>query len=754
MLAIAVASALCIFVALLVALTVIPRKSDMPIHYAPQVTSAAGVPLSNNAAAISAPDADVPRVEPRSVDAEPQNVPKVQTGGLEAYPSCHEGSNATLKTLTSARWWVTSIVTNAWNQYVFAGPSTPRTVALLSNLPGPIFESGNKSLGAFERGFLFCEFWTVSYAAFLLDCLPRLLRGYPELVAQGHIGDPTFMIFCPGNFFAFQYLVEVLGVPERQILMLPEHLIWQFKYPNYFFEVGTLYYVPPSWDLARNVRLVRCHVLHGVGMRLHVPLKQATDTVTFSERADFTMPKHHQEFISQLQTHLPDCAVRSGRLETLPVVSQVRLMLRTKVLIGPSGWGSLLSMIFLPEDSVVVEMFASEEPLVNSYPLAWVETTTKLVQSPEMGRHDAAVMATIRSKQKPSAGMMQPISAPFLLDGGKTPTFVAHLADLLGIRYRKIFPQEPLKPKVNAVWNAVAVARALRSVVDAAATGSSRNPMPHVRTINGTSPFFSHPLIACDNLYHKSQYQKQLGLFKHVHICPDFALKMVRTGDWKRMLKEMLLLRNLSEPQITPPVALCFNQPAYAQALVDQLGRQGQNKAERLADARTWYVAMAGFLRTWESHQARGAFLFYCDPGPKNWGIPRQGKQVLQMYDLDTSNLIIPGALCSRETDCGCEFTPEDACVNHRCTKQGMQRKIDKQVYGWLKVLITLYAPRSILADNATHHLIQHVKRGAIECELIKEFIALKAPDLLVGLPYCRGRTLSRDWNWVRPPRH
>ena len=57
---------------------------------------------------------------------------------------------------------------------------------------------------------------------------------------------------------------------------------------------------------------------------------------------------------------------------------------------------------------------------------------------------------------------------------------------------------------------------------------------------------------------------------------------------------------------------------------------------------------------------------------PKNWGISRDGRDVLQVYDLDSVMVIVPGVMCAEEQDCGCEFTSMPACVEGRCMREGM----------------------------------------------------------------------------------
>lgn len=46
--------------------------------------------------------------------------------------------------------------------------------------------------------------------------------------------DTAVAVVCPGEYYAFQYLVEVFHVPESRLVLLPSHLQWGPKYPLYF----------------------------------------------------------------------------------------------------------------------------------------------------------------------------------------------------------------------------------------------------------------------------------------------------------------------------------------------------------------------------------------------------------------------------------------------------------------------------------------------------------------------------------------
>ena len=88
------------------------------------------------------------------------------------------------------------------------------------------------------------------------------------------------------------------------------------------------------------------------------------------------------------------------------------------------------------------------------------------------------------------------------------------------------------------------------------------------------------------------------------------------------------MLRNLTEPQVTPAMSLCFDHPfpKYAQQkFLIQLGAAGQVHKHLLTNTSHFYIALAGYLQLWRAHERRGTFLFYCDAGPKNCAISRDG---------------------------------------------------------------------------------------------------------------------------------
>eukprot|EP00667_Euglena_gracilis_P004706 EG_transcript_4726 len=704
-------------------LTLVPHQSSKP----------APLPRSPRSAIPHVPKDVLPRNRSFG-EGDGSNVPEQQFSATGGY----------LKALANVNWWVSNFLTDDNFNILHAGPATPRTVALVSNMPGADYSKGNVSLGNFKQGLIFCEFWTATYPMFLLDCLPRFLGAFDLLKANGHIGDPNFMIFCPGMYFILQFLVEVFGVPEEQIVLMPQNLLWDFKYPNFYLRVERLWYAPMRWDVAQNARLVRQAVLQHVLHDRSPQRKDATPLVLFSERADMTMPRNFKNFSSELQQHLRHqrLSFQTGRLETLRVRTLLSKLQDVAAFVGPSGWGNAVNLLFLSPTAVVVEMFASRSTIVRSRPLNLMRTVDQLEWVATTDPFENRTFALLREKQQEATEtlMTMPVSSPLVTDGRPESTLARWLASLFNLTYVAVYAEREVQPQLQPVFNTKQMASVILGTLDIRDGAPARNPID-------MPLFLSPPLLGCENLFHKSKYPIQKGLFKQVHLTPDFALKLPRTGDWKRLAKEMLMLRNLSEPQITPAVSLCFDRPMYAQASISALGHQGQVKAERLPNPEQFYIAIAGFLRVWYSHETRGAFLFYCDPGPKNWGIPKAGEKVLQMYDLDTSAIVLPGSLCAHETHCGCEFTPEAACVDNRCTRRGMQRKINKQVHGWMKVLIVMYAPRQLLRDPETANLIQRCKRGPILCDDIKAYIRSKAPTLYGDLPRCEGRVLSEDWS-------
>eukprot|EP01012_Entosiphon_sulcatum_P006137 TRINITY_DN12866_c0_g1_i1.p1 TRINITY_DN12866_c0_g1~~TRINITY_DN12866_c0_g1_i1.p1 ORF type:complete len:670 (-),score=72.91 TRINITY_DN12866_c0_g1_i1:1227-3215(-) len=596
----------------------------------------------------------------------------------------------------NASMWITGQITfNGPPFTVFSNPPLTSLTQPLFSLPRPYLDKGNKTLGTYSIGFVFCEFWTITYPAFLGHCLPRFLKAYPQVLQEFNTVVP---VFVPGESFVLQFLVEVLGVPEHLIVPFPAHLLWNMKFANLFISFRKLIYAPPA--LAPSLPEALDRVRRAVEARLPqmeppptplIPHSKGTEPfIMFSERPDMSMPADSDVWLGNLSKWLPNAAViYAGRLETLRIIHQIYLARAASALFGPAG-NNLINLCFMQRGSTVVEMF---------------------------------------SGQKPSTSDGLNYLTP------KRWSQVKELAQAFGLQYHAVLPRREQLKQSQPVFALTEVGTILAGVVPL--TGGKGAALLR----------FSAPLLGCEKLFHKSKFPHLMGLYKQTYITPDFALKIARTGDWKRVLKEMVLLRNLSEPVITPPVALCFDRRMYAQRLVTQLGHQGQVRAERWPDHRMYFAAVAGYLHIWHAHRARGRFLFYCDPGPKNFGVTRDADigpnrpLRLQMYDFDVTALIPPGALCHRETDCGCDAGGPRACVRHRCTRDGMQAKVDRITRGFLSTLIRLYSPQDLFRnDPRTREIIKLAKANApIPCPMLVDYVAFHEPDIAADLPMCNG---------------
>eukprot|EP01012_Entosiphon_sulcatum_P028416 TRINITY_DN3435_c0_g2_i1.p1 TRINITY_DN3435_c0_g2~~TRINITY_DN3435_c0_g2_i1.p1 ORF type:complete len:708 (+),score=103.01 TRINITY_DN3435_c0_g2_i1:27-2126(+) len=631
-------------------------------------------PLPEKAAVIPEP---VPEPLP---EPEPAAHQEVHTKPSVVQPQKQSHKLATYRDVT---FWVTGHVTPTkdYATNLVTPPHTPFTESIFVSLPPPLASKGNRTLGHYKKAILFCEFWTVTFVAWLTECLPR----YIALRDAGFTPSPDTPLLIPGESFVLQYLVEVMLLSDQDVVVLPSHLVWNLRYPNYYLEFDELVHVPrPNYGPIEALQRVRQELVP----RLPRPFRSV---VLFSERLDMSMPANFTGFLEQLQFHSP-VPVESVRFETLRVVDQLAKLRNTAALVGPPGL-NLLNMIFLPDDSPVVELFGDT-----------VDTNY-----------------TIR---KPTEW-----------------TFVKDLARAIGLKYVRLYPQIPAQRQKQAVFDPAAAMASLKSLL----AGSA--PAFPVQRVARLSP----PMLDCENMYHKSKYFHLKGLYKETYLVPNqFALKISRGGDWKPLLKEMRVLRNFSEPIITPALAMCFAEGMFAQALIRQLGPHGATKATRWSSHEDYFLTLAGFMQFWDANRVRGSYLFYCDPGPKNLGLSKDsGPMRLQMFDFDVSALIAPGALCSDDVDCGCEPSYPSACQNNRCTREGLQSKVDAITHGAISTLVRQYSPPELFkSDPRTKRMIELLTTPEpVSCEDIVDYIeaGLGKQNAKAGkfLPPCHKRTLA-----------
>ena len=81
----------------------------------------------------------------------------------------------------------------------------------------------------------------------------------PSQLSKGHQDpdDPLYIV-SPGEFWAMQLLVEVLGIRRDLLLLMPSHIIWEIYYPTLFATFETLYWAPyRSVDVAYGLLELR-----------------------------------------------------------------------------------------------------------------------------------------------------------------------------------------------------------------------------------------------------------------------------------------------------------------------------------------------------------------------------------------------------------------------------------------------------------------------------------------------------------------
>ena len=113
------------------------------------------------------------------------------------------------------------------------------------------------------------------------------------------------------------------------------------------------------------------------------------------------------------------------------------------------------------------------------------------------------------------------------------------------------------------------------------------------------------------------------------------------------------------------------------------------------------------------------------------------------MFDFDASWFITRGTLCHEDSDCGCADLPaaDNACVNHRCTDEGMRKKVDWAVRQWVKTTAQGLSPMDMRpGGNCTKgaedlkRLVRRANKNVmVEADVI-DFLREWAPQYGVSL--------------------
>lgn len=572
----------------------------------------------------------------------------------------------TYETLHNAHFWCTGWVTTTDHRVLVTPGKTKRSELLSAMLPEPTPETmGVDSLGSYRYAIAFCDFWSVTYLVFVVDCLPRLMLAYPQLLKQHTDPEHPLYIVSPGEFWAMQMLVEVLGIPREHILLMPSHIIWEISFPSLYATFETLYWIPYSREnLPAGLLELRSKALH----RNPPPSPALTAPgggarVLFTERSDITMPTNHSDVQRELQRLAPTALFQTVRFEAIPVIRQLQLVAKADVLVGPSG-GNLVNLLFMRRGAKVVELLS----------------------------HNVT----------------------------DQPTDIEQLSRLVGLQYQRHLPERDWERKLQPLFSAPALLQAILSNVSISSQRKASKEVEKV-LLNPGPPF-----VGCQNLFHLPRRRKFIGWFKYGFLIPqwDFVFKFPRQAFWKRVLKEMVVLRNLTGDQIAPAKALCFYEMSMAQTIISGALRR-QNVTHRTLD--TFVSALAGFHRLWMAHKEWGRFFFYCDAGPKNWAMGMDQK--LKMFDFDASYWVVDGVLCSKDRHCGCTLKDKgrpSACQNNRCTYEGLERKVEGLANSWLFSTFRGLWPEFLKDDNTTREVWLKLRQK----ELVRADIATYLKEL------------------------
>uniref|UniRef100_A0A7S1HVL4 Glycosyltransferase 61 catalytic domain-containing protein n=1 Tax=Eutreptiella gymnastica TaxID=73025 RepID=A0A7S1HVL4_9EUGL len=561
---------------------------------------------------------------------------------------------STYQTLHEVHFWAAGWITNDRSEILIKPSKTKRSRLMLEILPEPTpLTMGVDTLGKYKYALIWCDHWSTTYIVFVVDCLPRLAVVYPELLKRHRDADNPLYVVAPGEFWAMQFLVEVLGIRRDHLLPMPSHIVWEIYYPNLYASFETLYYAKPiPENVPYGLVELRSMVLERVPLpKPAVASPAGGPRVLHTERSDITNPYNLTGLLGHLQLLEPTALFQTVRFESRPVIQQLRLVGRTDVLFGPTG-GNLVNLLFLPPHAKVVELLSNN----------WT-------------KH-------------------------------RKPTDVERLCQIVGLKYERLQPARDWEQKLQPVYTHNRVLQAIMGGLD---LPQPRRPSQLEPMHLSTGP----PFIGCQHLFHLPRRRKFIGWFKYGFLIPDlyngFVFKFPRQAFWKRVLKEMVILRNLTGDHIAPAKALCFYEMSMAQTLIGGALRR-QNVTHRTMD--TFVAALSGFHRLWAAHQDWGRFFFYCDAGPKNWAMGKDGK--LKMFDFDASYWVVDGVLCAKDRHCGCmqkskhtdpENRRESACVNNRCTYEGMESKMQVLANAWIFSTFKGLTPQALEGDEATENL-------------------------------------------------
>eukprot|EP00667_Euglena_gracilis_P027103 EG_transcript_33226 len=145
-----------------------------------------------------------PDAEPL-ITAHPGKPPAHRT--LSRIAPSHEADHSVaIRSIPNGVLWVTGAVTQ-FNRSVVPAPTSAPARAFWQRNREPD-NATVRSLGHLPAAVVACEYFSVSFAVWVLDCLPRLASAAPFIKSQG------LPYLLPGEPFALQYAVEVLQLPE------------------------------------------------------------------------------------------------------------------------------------------------------------------------------------------------------------------------------------------------------------------------------------------------------------------------------------------------------------------------------------------------------------------------------------------------------------------------------------------------------------------------------------------------------------
>lgn len=222
--------------------------------------------------------------------------------------------------------------------------------------------------------------WSFSYYHFVTEALWRIVRVLPELrrdwnARRGGTYDGLKIISFE-SAFARQYIVDVLGVHEEQIVWGPAAKSWRDTDAGCIIEAGQLVYPSASYMVApsRNrLRTLRQTVTEAV-MSSDNDTNDDDLVLYFSRKGEWARSvKDERSVLDVLQAAFPRLRLivvgrKAGLLDTgsgsisyaraTDIPQVVRLVQRARVIVGPHGAG-LSNILWARPGTAVVELLPS-----------------------------------------------------------------------------------------------------------------------------------------------------------------------------------------------------------------------------------------------------------------------------------------------------------------------------------------------------------------------------------------------------------